>query len=281
MKHIKIIILILSFLMVSKISGLRTGNELAAQINDHEKIGESCESVKSFDFSKWKITFPVSDKEGDLSGGKGSAYEVKNPEFKTWGGNNALIPDGLKKYFYKNGTNWVFFTPYTGVTTSRKAKYSRTELREMKGSEQHNWPLSLGGILEGRLKIYGIKNKARKIFFMQIHAKSPVSKPLLKCIWEKTKIRLLTKKGKKLKDYQGKKSYGNVEEDTWFTFKIIANNDSLKIYLNNKLIEEYGHEILKSWPDNNTYYFKAGNYLQNKNEGAAAVMKFSSIKVSH
>ncbi|MCF7847984.1 MAG: polysaccharide lyase family 7 protein [Kiritimatiellales bacterium] len=245
---------------------------LSVSTNLHGQSGEGIPTI--IDGEDWKITFPV-------AGPKGSALEILNPAFSTCFNRDCMLPDGLNRYLHHTGEGLVFFTDYTGVTTSSRTKYSRTELREMRGSEECNWTLSEGGALNARLKVISLAGGANKIIFMQIHGKSPESKPLLKCIWEKGRIRLLTKSGKKLKDLSRKRQYADIALNEWFTCSIRVNREFLRIRINGETVETFGPEVLDCWPEGNTYYFKVGNYLQHNRAGAGATVVFSSIAVSH
>jgi hypothetical protein len=237
--------------------------------------GQSAASLEPIiDPSQWKITFPV-------AGPEGKAREVANPGFSSFLKNNCEFPDGLNAYCYGTGDGLAFKTGYTGVTTSPRTRFSRTELREMNGSEEANWTLAQTGRMVARLKITALEGTANKLFFMQIHGKAPESLPLLKCIWEKGWIRLLTKSGRKLKDLSRQQHYTQVGLDEWFTCSIRAGPDSLNILINGKTVESFGRDVLDCWPSENTYYFKAGNYLQDDTPGAGATVVFSSITVSH
>jgi len=227
------------------------------------------------DGTKWKITFPTKSP-------KGNALEIRNPEFSRRLKSAAGFPDDLNKYFRRTEEGLVFHAEYTGVTTSSATKYSRTELREMSGPDEHNWTLDKPGRLTCKLKIAKLEGGANKLFFMQIHGKRPKSKPLIKCIWEKGRIRLLTKGGKNLKDLKRKSHYANVPVDQWFTCTIRISREALSVSVNGKTVETYAaDEVLKFWPKDNTYYFKAGNYLQHNTPGAKATVVFASIDVSH
>lgn len=226
------------------------------------------------DGSSWKITFPA-------AGPNRNALEIRNPEFSEILGGKRALPAGLERYFRVTRDALVFTTPYTGVTTSSGTKYSRTELREMSGAEENNWTLETGGSLECRLKVSGLKGGASKIIFMQIHGKAPESKPLLKCVWEKGYVRLLTKSGPKLKEFSRKSKYTRVGEDRWFICSIRAGAEALSVEVDGEVVESFGRDILGSWPEDNTYYFKAGNYLQHDTEGAEATVTFSRIALSH
>lgn len=224
----------------------------------------------------WKITFPV-------AGPKGDALEMLNPDFSACLQQECTFPDGLDKYLYRSAEGFVFRTEYTSVTTSSDTDYSRTELREMSGSLEANWTLTDSRSLEARLKITELEGGANKIIFMQIHGKAPESKPLLKCIWEKGSIRLITKTGTKLKNLSRQQRYINVGMDEWFTCSVKVHHDAITIQINGETVESYGRDVLDFWPAENTYYFKTGNYLQHDTPGAAATVIFSSIikKTNH
>ena len=220
----------------------------------------------------WKITFPK-------PGPTGGALEVLNPRFSEILTGTSELPEDLRKYLRCSEDELVLTSEYTGVTTSSNTSYSRTELRQMIGAEQHNWLLDRERKLECRLKVSDLQGGANKLFIMQIHGKAPESKPLLKVIWEKGYIRLLTKAGPKLKDFKKQQKYTEVGTDTWFTCAIHASPESLDVYVNGEKIESFGSDVLAYWPDGNTYYFKAGNYLQHDTEGAGATVTFSAIRL--
>lgn len=196
------------------------------------------------------------------------------------------FPSESEQYFYKNGDNWVFDCIYTGVRTSSSTKYSRSELREMKknSAEEKNWTLGEGGIMEGTFKVTNLYNTS-KLFAMQIHGKIPSDKVLLKVIWDSGKIRLLRKikqEGKWI-DNEKKSSYADLPLNTEINIKIVANTSALTIYINGKEVEKFTDHLLDDWGANNTFYFKAGNYLQhNKSRFTQrAAVEYSKLKVMH
>ncbi len=218
----------------------------------------------------WKSTLPV-------AGPKGDALEMLNPGFSACLQQECTFPDGLNKFFYRTSEGLVFRTECTGVTTSSETDYSRTELREMNGSTEANWTLADSRSLEARLKISALEGGTDKIIFMQIHGKAPESQPLLKCVWERGSIRLLTKTGAKLKDLSRRQRSAHIGIGEWFTCSIKANQNALTIQINGETVESYGRDGLDSWPAENTCHFKVGNYLQDSTPGAAAVVVYSSI----
>ena len=164
------------------------------------------------------------------------------------------------------------------------SEYCRTELREMRkgsGDDEFEWTLSEGGTLELRLKIGPLSGGAEKLIFAQIHGHRPESKPLLKCIWEKGHLRLLTKTGKKLKDHKERQRYLALPEGRWFTCRIEARADQVSVAVDGEVVERFQHRHLRFWPEGNTFYFKVGNYLQEKREGSAATVTISRISLGH
>jgi hypothetical protein len=224
------------------------------------------------DPSLWKVTFPV-------AGEKGNALEILNPELSNILTGKSALPEELTKYLQFSDDEIVFVSDYTGVTTSSNTPFSRTELRQMTGADEQNWKLDKMRKLECRLKVSDLLGGANKLFFMQIHGHKPESKPLLKVIWEKGYVRLLTKSGTNLNDFKTQQNYTKVGEDRWFTCVIHASPESLDVFVNGEKIESFGRDVLKHWPEENTYYFKAGNYLQHDESGAGATVTFSSIQL--
>lgn len=224
------------------------------------------------DPTHWKITFPVANSSGN-------ALEVLNPTFSDILKGTSELDEELKEYLQLSKNEIALTCEYTGVTTSTRTRYSRTELRQMDGAKQKNWTLDHERKLECRLKVSDLEGGANKLYFMQIHGKKPESKPLLKVIWDKGYVRLLSKNGPELKDFKRKEKYTKVGTEEWFTCAIHASRNSLDIYVNDEKIESFGSEVLDHWPEDNTYYFKAGNYLQEKTPGAKATVTFSSIRL--
>ena len=132
-----------------------------------------------------------------------------------------------------------------------------------------------------RFKIGPLAGGADKLIFAQIHGHRPESKPLLKCICEKGHLRLLTKSGEKLKDHREKQRYVPLAEGKWYTCRIVAGADEVSVAIDGEIVERFDQRHLRFWPKGNTFYFKAGNYLQEKDEGSAATVSISHISLWH
>ncbi|NJL70734.1 MAG: polysaccharide lyase family 7 protein [Candidatus Competibacteraceae bacterium] len=138
-----------------------------------------------------------------------------------------------------------------------------------------------GGVLDFRFKIGPLKGGADKIIFAQIHGHHPESKPLLKCIWENGYLRLLTKTGASLDDHGKKQRYLPLAEGQWVTCRIVAGADEVSVFIDGEMVERFGRDLLHFWPAKNTFYFKLGNYLQEKAKESAATVSIAEIKLTH
>ncbi len=236
--------------------------------------------------ANWKLTLPVSNSSGSLSGGAGDAYEVPATTLAGWTSNSA-IPNALEPYFsYNSSGNMEFYCLYTGITTSSNTQNSRTELREMiTGTDnQYNWTLGEGGVMEGRFRVKDLNN-ASKLFAMQIHGKAPVSKPLLKIIWDNGKIRALRKinSGGSWVDDEDTSTRVNVSANEWVKVKITCSTSQLRVDVNDQEMITWTDGLVDDWGTSNTFYFKAGNYLQHHDvdEGHSAVVEYDYVYITH
>ena len=230
----------------------------------------------AIDAERWKITLPVPDS-------RGQALEITNPEFVGFLADPASIPEAYARFFrFENGA-WICHCPADGATTVN-SDYCRTELREMRGSsgdDEFEWTLAEGGTLEFRFKIGPLAGGAKKLIFAQIHGHEPSSKPLLKCLWEKGHLRLLIKSGEKLKDHKEQQRYLELAEGRWYVCKLVASADELSVAIDGAIVERFDRRHLRFWPEENTFYFKVGNYLQETEAGGAATVSISHVSVRH
>lgn len=246
------------------------------------------------DLNNWKVTLPV-----------GNPSEVEPPEILNYASNPAL-----QEFMYNDSTDGslVFYT-YPGSTTANSS-YSRTELREqmVPGSNSVNWKFSDGAIMEGELALQEISKEAsgkdHRTMVMQIHgrlsniqrdvigASSNNAPPVLKVYWQNSKIRLVTKvlKDKNVSDLDVLKTsswtdgaehyFSEVVNNDRFKLKIEASFGKLSVTLNDSETKVIESSDLERW-DIFENYFKAGNYLQSRDEGAFAKVKYYALKVSH
>ena len=139
--------------------------------------------------------------------------------------------------------------------------------------------------MEGVYKVTDMKD-ANKTFVMQIHGKSPSDEVLLKVIFDKGNIRMLTKRrsGSSWKDHEPSNSKIWVGYNKDVRTKITVNGSGLQVFVNgSRRMHISMSELRKSWSSNNTFYFKAGNYLQHNNKkfGNRGKVMYKSLYVWH
>ena len=251
--------------------------------------------LPKIDLNNWKVTLPI-----------GKPSEIKPPEILDYPN-----VDVLKDYMYNDSTDGslVFYT-YPSAST-RNSKYSRTELREqmIPGKNNTNWTFAQGGQMKGTLSVADISrdknDKAHKVIIMQIHGRLTNAQrdligeddnnapPVLKIYWDKDgRIRVKTKKLKDVnvsetemlktsawKDDKGHNFKTNVGKEK-FTLEVIASEGRLEVILNEEESVVYDDIHMQKWGVFENY-FKAGNYLQTKDEGSFAKVKYYDLTISH
>ncbi|MDN3641785.1 polysaccharide lyase family 7 protein [Lutimonas halocynthiae] len=250
--------------------------------------------LPEIDLSHWKVTLPI-----------GRPTEVYPPEILNYGSDESLKP-----FMYNDSVDGslVFYT-YPASSTANSS-YSRTELRELMDPNDltKNWSFDEGGRMKGTLALAEISKESdgdfHRTIMMQIHgrlsdeqreligAKDNNAPPILKIYWHKGYVRV---KSKYLKNKNA-----TVEEslhtDAWgddegfnfdeyvgfepFTLEIIASSGKMEIILNEKDTYTIENEDMKRWSVFENY-FKAGNYLSSKDEGAFAIVKYYELEVWH
>ena len=265
--------------------------------DDEEEVSEDSESdylLPEIDLSNWKVTLPI-----------GRPDEVKPPEILDYATNEKLLP-----FMYNDSTDGslVFYT-YPGSSTPNSS-YSRTELREqmVPGSNDTNWTFELGGRMVGTLSVPSISEdadgKKHRTIIMQIHGRLTNEQrdligeddnnapPVLKIYWNDGRVRVHTKKLKDLNATDEEMLYTSAWEDDEpysfpepvgtdkFSLEVIASEGRIEVILNNEdsFVKEDVH--MERWGVFENY-FKAGNYLVSKDQGASATVKYYELKVEH
>jgi len=250
--------------------------------------------LPKIDLNNWKVTLPI-----------GNPTEVKPPEILNYATNETLLP-----YMYNDSTDGslVFYT-FPAASTANSS-YSRCELREqmLPGSNSKNWTFDQGGKMKGTLAMNEISKDENgnyhRTIIMQIHgrltndqrelieAKDNNAPPILKLYWANEKVRV---KSKLLKNLNAT-SKEILETDAWddddgvyfnevvgfekFTIEIAASKGRMEITLNNKETLVYESIHMEKWGVFENY-FKAGNYLVSRDEGAFARIKYYDLVVTH
>lgn len=255
--------------------------------------------LPDIDLSHWKVTLPVNND-------KGKPYEIEPPEILDFANNEVAKP-----YMYIDSTKGaiVFHAKPTSSTT-KNTKYSRSELREqmVPGSNSTNWTFAEGGIMKGKLSVTNVTRdsdgKYHRVIIMQIHGrltndqKELIGKddndapPILKIYWDKGKIRVKTKMLKNpnapdnailYKEAWTDDDGFNFEQEVGFRkfiLEVKVSDGKMVIVLNNNEYAVYDSLHIKKWGVFENY-FKAGNYLQTRDEGASAKVNYYELEVSH
>jgi len=254
--------------------------------------------LPNIDLTHWKVTTPAGD-------GK-KPQEVAPPEIMDYATNASLKP-----YMYNDSTKGALvFYAYPSSATTANTKYSRSELREqmVSGENNVNWTFEQGGYMKGKLAIDDISKdsdgKYHRTIIMQIHGrltneqrdligeKDNNAPPILKIYWDKGKIRVKTKVLKNLDATEEEM----LHEDAWdddegfnfeqevgfkkFTLEVKVTDGKMVVILNENEYKVYENIHMKKWGIFENY-FKAGNYLQTRDEGAFAKVRYYDLEVSH
>ena len=251
--------------------------------------------LPDIDLNNWKVTLPIGD-----------PTEVKPPEILNYATNEDLLP-----FMYNDSTDGslVFYT-YPGATTANSS-HSRTELREqmVPGSNNTNWTFAQGGQMKGTLLVPEVSKDAdgkfHRTIIMQIHGRLTDEQrdligendnnapPVLKIYWVNGIIRVKTKQLKNVNvsyeemlsvdawtDDSGRNFKRNVGNNEKFTLEVIVSDGRLEVIMDDEESFVYNDIHMQKWGVFENY-FKAGNYLSSKEEGAFARVKYYDLTVSH
>ncbi len=250
--------------------------------------------LPNIDLNNWKVTLPI-----------GRPTEVKPPEILNYATNETLKP-----FMYNDSINGalVFYT-YPGASTANSS-YSRTELREqmVPGSNTTNWTFAQGGNMKGTLEMDEISRDNdgdyHRTMVMQIHGRLTNEQrdligeddnnapPVLKVYWQDEKVRVVTKALKDIsvsdtemlktsawKDGESHTFSENVGFEK-FTVEVKVTEGRIEVILNENMSKVFDGIHMEKWGVFENY-FKAGNYLQTKDEGSFASVKYYDLTVSH
>ncbi len=262
--------------------------------DDSNSSGEITYKLPNINLSNWKVTLPI-----------GNPSEVVPPEILNYATNETL-----KTFMYNDSINGalVFYT-YPGSSTPNSS-YSRTELREqiVPGSNSTNWTFSQGGNMKGVLQMSEAtkdsQGKYHRAIVMQIHgrlsnaqrdligANDNNAPPMLKIYWTYGYVRVKTKELKDLNasetDILRTDAWGDDEGHTFneyvgfdkFKLEVKVEEGRMEVVLNDNESKVYNDIHIQKW---NVFenYFKAGNYLVTRDEGASTKVKYYELEISH
>ena len=292
------------FLITSLTVGVTAQQKESSDAQTDVKVEKSKKRKKKVklpkvDLSHWKVTIPA-------GAGKGGAISVEPPEILQYATNEVLKP-----YMYNDSTSGALvFHAYPSDATTANTKYSRSELREQMepGNDNVNWTFAQGGTLRVKMAMDEVSRaedgKYHRVIIAQIHGrltneqkeligqKDNNAPPMLKIYWQDGKIRVKTKVLK----IQSVSPEGILYEEAWgddkgqnfeqevgfrkFTLEVKVSDGKMVVSLNKNEFFVYDSPSIKRWGVFENY-FKVGNYLQTRDEGAYAKVKVYELDVMH
>lgn len=270
-----------------------TGDEIVKK-----KKGKKKYKLPEIDLTHWKVTTPAGDGKKPI--------EVSPPEIFDYATDERLIP-----YMYNDSSKGaIVFHAYPSKATTRNTKYSRSELREqmVSGKNSVNWTFPEGGYLKVKMAMDDVtrdaNGKFHRVIITQIHGRLTNEQrdligeddnnapPILKIYWQNGKIRVKTKVLKNVSasaeeilhdDAWGDDKGFNFEQEVGFgkfTLEVKVSDGEMVIVLNKQEYKVYDGIHIKKWGVFENY-FKVGNYLQTRDEGAFAKVRVYDIEVNH
>lgn len=263
-----------------------------------DQTGEDDFILPEIDLTNWKVTLPIPRTDG-------KPLEVEPPEILDYPTNETLLP-----FMYNDSTDGslVFYT-YPGTTTTNSS-FSRTELREqmVPGSNNTNWTFAQGGRMRGTLSVPEISTRSNGDFhrtmIMQIHGRLTNEQrdligeddnnapPVLKIYWQDNRVYVRTKQLKDLNATEEEMLSTSAWEDDngtffsrevgteTFTLEVVAEDGKMTVTLDDEETLVYDDIHMEKWGIFENY-FKAGNYLQTRDEGSFARVKYYDLVISH
>lgn len=243
------------------------------------------------DLSQWKLTIP-----------EGNPDTFSGPILASYADNSAI-----QRFMFNDASDrsLVF---YAFPTVKSMSSYSRTELKEQNsfGSEI-GWTFKEGAKLKAVARMGSISKKNDKyprVILVQIGsrlkdnqvneigAKDDNMPPFLKIYWDNGKIKLRSKKlsNTSISGTEALKEDSWIDDDGFafkekvafdkFTIEIKVTENKMEVTLNNDETKVYSGYNYKKWGVVDSF-FRAGCYLQSKEVGDFANVKYYSLEVSH
>lgn len=243
------------------------------------------------DLWNWKLELPSGYKASDWKLSNFQNDRFARPFFYFESSDSSLV----MKAFPSEGTS--------------KAKYTRCTLREQvqAGSNDKNWTLKEGGVLQAEFKVDTItkneKGKYHRTILFQIDGRTtakqtkqmklskPISLPMVKIYWQDGYLKVVRKV---LKD-DGTAGEALLIKSAWTEddarhsrakigfektkIRIEAKRGKLMIKINDEKPIVYRDLSVSQWYFEN--YFTVGNYLQSKSPNCYSSVKFFKLEVSH
>lgn len=243
------------------------------------------------DLTNWKLEIPT--------GYTASDWKLSNFE------NDKFVKD----FFYIDPSDSALVMEAYPAEGTSKSKYTRNTLREQMqpGSNDLNWTMKMGGVLEAEVQVAEMSKDARgkfhKTILFQVDGRTtkeqteelrlskPASIPFLKIIWNNGELRIKRRVLKNV-DVVGDdlllKSSWTESDDLYlrgkpefgkFRIRMELKKGRISIQVNDEKPMIIRDMNVNQWYFEN--YFTVGNYLQSKDANAHAVVKYYKINVSH
>ena len=245
----------------------------------------------NIDLSHWKLELPT--------GYTASEWKLSNFQKDKF----------AQPFFYLDSIDGSLVLEAYPSAGKSKAKYTKTSLREqmIPGKSSKNWTMKEGGTLTAEFQVtemsketpkkyhrtllFEIQGRSTKEQNEKLGTEKSISIPLLKVFWQNERIRI---QRRVLKD-ESTTGSDLLEKNSWeedqgryfkglvsfekARIKIVVSEGRLEVHLNDLKPIVYRDTSIRKWPLEN--YFNAGNYLQTKEPGSKAVVKFYELEVTH
>ena len=176
------------------------------------------------------------------------------------------------------------------------------------GSNTTNWTFAQGGTMNGTLSMDDISKESdgdyHRAMVMQIHGRLTNEQrdligeddnnapPMLKIYWQEGYIRAVAKALKNIDASDTEILYTDAwtDGDSYtfseyvgfekFTVEVKVSDGRMEVILNETVSKVFDDVHIRKWGVFENY-FKAGNYLQTKDEGSFAKVKYYDLTVTH
>lgn len=233
-----------------------------------------------------KLTLP-SDEDG-----KKGPDEIAAADFDTYSSEffHRAKPGEVTAGGYRaGGGESVFWAPVDGGATTKNAKYVRSEFREQiePGSDSANWPLTGTHVMSGTVLVSLLPTPLKpddsvKTVIAQIHGvetSPPIKLQVSGSDDGSATVYAIYNARPKAGDTSNSKKL-KIGMCTPIQYEIRVADGVLTTTVNGEVLDS--RDLKAEWSAE-TFYFKAGNYLQNspKNATGAGEVVYSALAISH
>lgn len=251
------------------------------------QFGWSQKLESPVDLSRWKLELP--------SGYKASDWKLSNFQKDRF----------AKPFFYLDSLDGALVMEAYPVDGKSKSKYTRNSLREQKDDgTDANWTMKEGAELVAEFQVQKMSkesgDKYHRTILFQVSGKTsakqtaklglekPTNIPYLKIFWQNERLKIVRRVLKNESTYgdvlYSKSSWEEESEyakvDVGFkrtTIKIKLDKGRIDIRINDERPIIFRDASIRQWYFEN--YFTVGNYLQSKDNGAHAIVKYYQLEV--